>query len=392
LDGDSGEVKKSADWPRAELALRFQQVYGHEGDILYLDHAPSAPEITRAEIAVYRPPVASAYQKTIRLSVNGRPVSDKRLPYALREAMAGLIEIGRYPILQANLTVDVHAVDVNIHPQKKEIRWPANFSLASFLYSILRPQFEVRPESKPALPVENLQQRFFDVPTPSTENLVPGNSTSPTETIPLPPTAPRAALGSPTESRPDFSFSELRVIGEASASWIVCESPRGLIIVDQHAAHERINFERILTSRELIRAKPLLIPFAIPADLKWEGIESEFRRILEEFSFEFSDDGHQIIAIPEADRKIDWAEFLKEVLEDLRSDVGRVKRVEYLKMQLAASLSCHGSVRRGQRLSLEAAQALLKSMDEVQWGGLCPHGRPVWFEITNTAIEESFHR
>ncbi len=446
IDHSSGEVKKSAQWRSGSMMDRFREVYGHEGEILFIDHTlPSAPEIKRAQIAIYRPPVSSAYQKTVRLAVNGRPVFDKRLPYALRESLAGLIEVSRYPILQANLDVDVHAVDVNIHPQKKEIRWPANFSLASYLYSVLRPQFEVKA---PAFVAPLAEQMFADFSSPlnfaADSRPIPDspekNEGVTLNSFSLSTPSPQSSLGSPLvdstssawntsmidslagsnlissaipslgspstlmtagskhflkapkESSPPFRFSELRVIGESSAAWILCESIRGLVVIDQHAAHERVNFERILCSRQLLRAKPLLIPFPVPGGLEWEGLKTDFQKILEQFSFEFSDDGTQIIAVPEADRKINWGDLLNQVIEELRADSLVNNRVDLFKQQIAASLSCHGSVRRGQRLGNDSIKALLQSMDEVQWGGLCPHGRPVWIEISNPSIEESFHR
>jgi DNA mismatch repair protein MutL len=415
LDHESGEVKKAGLWPAGTLIERFRQVHGHDGEILYVDHTPSAPEIIRAQIAVYRPPVSSPFQKSIHLSVNGRPVMDKRLPYALRESLSGLIEMGRYPILQANLDVDVHSVDVNIHPQKKEIRWPANFSLASFLYSILRPQFEVRTPmptapahqsglfTSPGFSAIPATAPFAPISTDKTElshspELRPPSSESPSDRIGTFETdaprifSPAPKLRAPLESRPAFRFSELRIIGEASASWLLCESVNGLIVIDQHAAHERVNYEKILCRPQLLRSKPLLIPVPVPKDLEWEGLQADFQRALEDLSFEFSDDGAQIIAVPEADRKMAWGELFHDILDELRSGSLHVNRAQEFKQKIAASLSCHGSVRRGQRLTHDEIRALLKSMDEVQWGGLCPHGRPVWLELNNRFLEESFHR
>ncbi len=421
LDAQSGEIKKTKTLIAGTLRDRFEAIYAQQADMLHFEQLPSLPEIKKVEIAIYRPPMSSNFQKTVRLSVNGRPVIDKRLPYSLREAFGGLIEVGRYPIFQANLMVDVHSVDVNIHPQKKEIRWPHNFSLASFLYSLVRPQFEIRSaptvsaeqavffagdSAEISRPIENPSpmlsimpdgvggtadsDAFAEMKSPAIANFNPAQSESRDF---LRGEAPRKkALISLPESQPRFRFSHLRVIGEAGAAWILCESESGVVLIDQHAAHERVNYERILNHKTLLRSKPLLFPLDLPESAEWEGLLSPLATALKELAFELSDDEKSIIAVPEADRKIDWSKWIQDILEELRSSEEKVGRLQKIRTEIAASLSCHGSVRRGQRLSHDEIHALLQSLDEVAWGGLCPHGRPVWFELSHEKIEESFHR
>jgi DNA mismatch repair protein MutL len=365
LDSQSGEIKKHATWLSGSLVERFESVYGNRSEILYFLQEPSLPEIKLVEVACYRPPVHSAFQKTVRLSVNGRPVSDKRLPYALREAFGGLIEVGRYPIFQANLTVDVTSVDVNIHPQKKEIRWPQNFSLGSFLYSLVRPQFEIAapveiaPEyqaplftlapvssanndsdfrpSAPVVEFPRADARFVNelhsVHQPTALNL----ASAPAPDFSFTPKIASSNRPTSTEGQPAFRFSELRVIGEAGAAWIVCESQQGILLIDQHAAHERVNYERILRQKNLLRSKPLLFPIELPESISWEGILAEFKAALLELSFELSDDGKSIIAVPEADRKINWEQWLKEILEELRSSQDNVGRIQTLPFPVTAA-------------------------------------------------------
>jgi DNA mismatch repair protein MutL len=99
-----------------------------------------------------------------------------------------------------------------------------------------------------------------------------------------------------------------------------------------------------------------------------------------------------INAVPETDRKIEWNVFFEKVFEKIKTDESLLAVMESLKVRLASSLACHGSVRRGQRLSIDQIKALLADMDQIKWGGLCPHGRPVWFLISHQKIEETFHR
>ncbi|MEO5666728.1 MAG: DNA mismatch repair endonuclease MutL [Bdellovibrionota bacterium] len=401
---EKGELKEQATLPQSGLVERLRALQQIEGDILFIDRVSPAPGVRRVQAAFYRAPVSSRFQKDIQLSVNGRPVSDKRLPYSLREAYNGLIEVGQYPVGVISLDVDPSEIDVNIHPQKKEIRWPKDFNLASLAYGLLRPHFEVRREQAPLPKEETLS--FFNAPRvhqdPAGSSFVSPSAlpSSRYETPEAPKLAPSPVFFKREESRPVFRFSELRVVGEVGAAWIICESSQGLILIDQHAAHERVNFERILRSKVLLRSKPLLIPHV--QDLPPHFAESKIAvaEVLTELGFEISDesladkesDTLEFIAVPEADRSIAWNDLLEKIFSDFQAGAQISHWPEHLRMRIAASLSCHGSVRRGQRLANDEIRALLLSMDAVEWGGLCPHGRPVWLPLSHEWVEEQFHR
>ncbi len=407
-----GELKRQRQLPAATLAERFAQLSPEEGELLHFTQQPSVPGIRQIEAVVYRPPVSSRFQKSLRLSVNGRPVQDKRLPYALREAFAGLIEVGQYPVGLIRIDVDPSLIDVNIHPQKKEVRWPNDVSLASLVYSVLRPRFEVAP--KPLAPVAIQESLTWDLAPIGTRVEPIAEAREPryapeSSDVGLPTTSPSwspaawvPALSAPrapaltAERGPRFRFSALRVVGEVGAAWILCESPEGLILIDQHAAHERVSYERVLRSKELLRPKLLLMPVQWKIPLELKGREAELRVLLESLGFEVSDESPEgmleLLAVPESERKIDWSEVLETLSSNLIHEGEIQGFAEALKARIAASVACHGSVRRGQRLGHEQISALLQSLDEVQWGGLCPHGRPVWFLLSHEQIETLFHR
>lgn len=406
---DKGELKEQVQLKAASLVDRLRSLQELDGEILSIDRTNPAPGVRRVQAAFYKAPVSSRFQKDIQLSVNGRPVSDKRLPYSLREAYNGLIEVGQYPIGVLALDVDPSEIDVNIHPQKKEIRWPKEFNLASMAYGLLRPHFEVRREAPP--PCASFAPSLFDR-APSSDEISHFVSPLPASHFEVPvfkaASAPatsfsfarQSATPQREETRPAFRFSELRVVGEAGAAWILCESPQGLVVIDQHAAHERVNFERILRSKTLLRSKPLLIPLVQQLPPHFADSKKILVGVLTELGFEISDesledsesDTLEFIAVPEADRNLAWDEILDKIFSDVQSGSQISHWPEHLKMRIAASLSCHGSVRRGQRLTNDEIRALLTSMDQVEWGGLCPHGRPVWLPLSHEWIEEQFHR
>jgi len=417
---EKGELKEQLRLPASSLVERLRSLQELDGEILFIDQMNPADGVRRVQAAFYKAPVSSRFQKDIQLSVNGRPVSDKRLPYSLREAYNGLIEMGQYPVGVISLDVDPSQIDVNIHPQKKEIRWPKEFSLASLAYGLLRPHFEVRRDFAPSSTQDALD--FFAPPrteaspghAATLRSSAPSHASEARELnsrLPDPPISSQAYVPQPTralsasmprreEPRPAFRFSELRIVGEAGAAWIVCESPSGIVLIDQHAAHERVNFERILRSRDLLRSKALLIPHIQKLPPHFSESKKEIAGVLSELGFEVSDesledldtDTLELIAVPEADRALAWDDLLESIFSDFQAGSQISHWPEHLRMRIAASLSCHGSVRRGQRLAHEEIRALLASMDDVEWGGLCPHGRPVWLPLSHAWIEEQFHR
>lgn len=435
---ESGELKKSSRFESQSLADRFHAIYGVKADIVSVEKAAdelSDQGLKGIQIAAYRAPASSARQKGIRLSINGRAVVDKRLPYSLREAYAGLIEVGDYPYVQVNVTVDPALIDVNIHPQKKEVRWPAGFSLASQVYNILRPQFEVKARPVVQMPInESLFAPSTALPSTETQSLsdervadepifsgrsVDGFAVE--ETVEVPnvsaelrmheldrPTFKPSRKGSPVstyrpsddrDAVPYFKFRELRVIGEAGAAWLLCESEKGLVLIDQHAAHERVNFEKILLREELIRSKATLFPIVLKLPLHVQGQEDLVREALEACAFELADKEItpsgtlELLAVPESDRKVAWADLIDEIFDEMKDDnLSSEALVMRLKIRVAASLACHYSIRRGQRIGNDSIRELLQQMDEVQWGSFCPHGRPLWIELRHEEIENFFHR
>lgn len=475
---EGGEVRAQKNLPHHTLEERFAALMGSDAELASARAENPQPGIPLVEVVFYKPPASHNTMKSVRLSVNGRPILDKRLPYVLREAFTGLIEVGRFPCAFVKVQVDPAQVDVNIHPQKKEVRWATGTAPSSVAYRLVRqglglagPQnhlsvngatfrggwgayaaggtnaaesgprgtsaFEEFPNaggtqatasaasSGSAAELAQLHASGdfaaasaggrLDAPNPRTEasplSLFRGTesissagtsfantSSPPTDARNFFSAAGFAAAASPELTRPPFRFSELKVIGESGASWVLCESPQGLILIDQHAAHERVNFEKQMKRLQAPRPKPLFIPIRFSLPLAARGSEKELRAGLETLGFECADPDTipagecEIIAVPESERSLNWDDLLDKVLTRLADGGPLEALLEDLRVKIAASLACHGSVRRGQRLSNDEIRALLEQLDEVSWGGLCPHGRPLWKLFTNDQIANLFHR
>ncbi len=404
---ESGEVVEMLDLPQSTDVERFRRLNNVETNIIEIREESVDSVIQKLVILAAAPPTASRNQKAIRLVVNGRSVFDKQLPFSIREAYLGLIEVGHYPTVLVQLEVNPSQIDVNIHPQKKEIRWPTGFSLAGLVYRKLRPKFEIKSspavisapadsigffqgaesavvhESKPFTPFVPRQVSHMPAPTPIWQR----------------PVLKTQMVNDYQETQPAFDFRQLKVVGEVGASWIVAESPQGLVLIDQHAAHERVQFERFLSSENLIRSKPLLVPIELEIPLLAHGTEVELAKTLERLGFEIDKDALPakkniltLIAVPEADRNINWKELLTEIFDEVELQVDSSAILSKVRTKLAASLACHWSVRRGQRLTLDEIRELLSSLATVNWGGFCPHGRPLWQLLSHSQIEMMFHR
>lgn len=431
LKDQTGDLLEDISLPAEPLKFRVSKVVGVLSEPYHVNLENNLPDgVESLELVFWGPPHFFSTQKHITLCVNGRAVFDKRLGYSLREAYHGVIPVGQFPAVHVNLKVNPEVIDANIHPQKKELRWPKGFSLAGLIYKHVRPFFDVqsRPVAQSAADQLNLNEvGFFDnhdtthsllsflepASTHKTESFV-NSEYQANQSYPLRPNLnadaikTQAFLAEPSDTffkseQKTLSkgfFSSMRVVGEVGAKWILLESSAGMVVVDQHAAHERVNFEKILTSRELIRSAPLLTPFnyRLPSFLRDAEVRSQLMNTLEEFGFEFNRQDTvsitelEIIAVPVADRQLKWSQWLEEIVDSAQRDQEVLGLLDRIRTHVAASLACHSSVRFGQRLKNEQISSLLEEMDAVQWGRYCPHGRPVYFELSHEELAKRFDR
>jgi DNA mismatch repair protein MutL len=396
-----GEIKGHLAYRHSSPAQRFQEVSDLTSvNPWYDEYSDLGEGLIKLRIFVFPPPHVSHQQKGVRLSVNGRWVSDKRLPFAAREAFLGLIEVGAFPKIWVDVQVEPQKIDVNIHPQKKEIRWPSQYSLAGVVYKRIRelivkntPRIESPINSVPNYEPVSLLDTVLSTSSPQSASISEHSSfsTSPEFSASWSLTMPKAVA-----EAPPFDFRELKVVGEVGAAWLVCESVAGLVIIDQHAAHERVQFEKILKTNRFLRSAPLAIPFKLDLPLGLHGEARRVQQALLEMGFDFSENTDEksleIIAMPQSDRKLNWGQLFEKIFKNIEEGLDANFFLNEIRVQLASSLACHGSVRRGQRLSNDQIKELLIQMSEVAWGGFCPHGRPVWKLIRHSEIENFFHR
>jgi DNA mismatch repair protein MutL len=191
-------------------------------------------------------------------------------------------------------------------------------------------------------------------------------------------------------------FSRLNYIGQYKRTYLVCSDASGLVIVDQHASHERITFEKLraIYEQRHAQSQALLFPQRISLDTLRAAAMHEFMGFFEQMGFEidhFGDNDFALKSVPAILTRANQEKLIKDTLDDL-SAVGRSERIDEAIDAILVRMACHGSIRAGDDMNQETAQGLFAQLDEIDFGANCPHGRPVYFRLPLTELEEAFGR
>jgi DNA mismatch repair protein MutL len=195
-------------------------------------------------------------------------------------------------------------------------------------------------------------------------------------------------------TRPETTFSSLEVVGQVMGTFIVCEGRDRLVIVDQHAAAERVTFERLRAEwrKGSVPSQLLLVPLRLEMDSVRASLVEENEGLLEAFGIGADVSGPELVTVREVPSLlsgVDPERLFEAVLDELESSRGRL---ETLAEQVLSTMACHASVRGGDTLDADAGRALLAALDGVDWAHHCPHGRPVSFEMPRSELERRLGR
>jgi DNA mismatch repair protein MutL len=350
--------------------------------------------------------------------VNRRFVRDRGLLQAIVMGYGELLERGRYPLAVVHVTVPGEGVDVNVHPQKLEVR----FAHAQDVYAAVRhaiaqavarapwlaepPGAQVAVYSLPPLPRTSAREPeasygYADHRKRVAEAL---KLFAPAPELPLapPPPVPKYLLDrEAAEARaaePERFFSSLHYLGQLDHTYLVCAAPGELVLIDQHAAHERVAFQRLREAhaKRQVRTQRLLLPAFVELDDTLRAAAAEHAGVLAQLGFEIAAPepgarGVEVRALPEPLASASPAEVLAEVLGELASREATTVVAAELDHVLA-TMACHSVVRAGDVLSEREVRALLESMDGVDYRAHCPHGRPVLLRLSIGELERRFGR
>ena len=335
--------------------------------------ASSATEISGM---ISSPTISRSNREYISFFVNRRWIGSRALTWAVEEAYHGLLMQGRHPIAIVNISIPPGEVDVNIHPTKAEVKFQNERAVFSVVQKV------VRATLLKMAPVPKIEEvaTTYRAPSAVHQDLWPlPKDTNTTESAPV------------TGQKEMISLPALRVLGQVASSYIVAEGPDGLYLIDQHAAHERILYEKITQEKadKEIEVQGLLEPLPLEVSAKQDEVLKDNCERLAEFGFSiepFGERTYLVRAVPALLGGKDWAGMVRELLDDSAEASGDWTE------KIINSLACHGAVRAGQTLSDDEMRELLRQLEQTSMAYTCPHGRPTVIHLSERQMEREFRR
>ncbi len=358
------------------------------------------------------------------LFVNGRFVRDKLLTHAIREAYADVLHGHRHPAYALFLTIDPSLVDVNVHPAKAEVRFRDSRAVHQFLFHTLNKAL-ARPASGATAAAADPAAWV----SPGAKPTVP--STSPGPAFPAWQGARQATFGALPANEPDAFYQRLRGVPEARpAAWpgsgfkppvpradladtddipplgfalaqlhgiyVLAQNAHGLVLVDTHAAHERIVYEKLKTALDLDRlaSQPLIAPIAVPLGERDMALAESHADFFATLGFDLAPlSGRELAirAVPAMLPSLDAPVMLRTLLDDL-AEHGASRALTERRDEILGTMACHGSVRANRMLTLPEMNALLRQMEATERAGQCNHGRPTWYQFSIADLDKLFMR
>jgi DNA mismatch repair protein MutL len=351
-------------WSRGELKIGG-----------FLSKAPSSFSTTR---------YVTAY-------VNRRFVRDRVLTHAILHGYETLLMKGRYPAVVLYLEMPFKDVDINVHPAKQEVRFRRQSEIHDAVSEAVKEG--LRKEAKgpqPLLAEETGERRSVVYETPAAYGLRSSVGAAPAERVEF-----IQSQDQPRFARDGF-FSSLEVMGQLLGCYLICFSPRGLIFIDQHAAHERVAFERMrrqLGKGELERQN-LLIPQVLDLPAGEAALLEQRLELLDRVGFgveKFGRDAYVIRTAPALLPAGDYREALRRMIAEV-AEVGESGELREGLEDRLATIACHSVIRAHRKLEKEEIRALLEDLDRIDFATQCPHGRPVLIELSEEQLERMFRR
>lgn len=408
--------------------------YARMRDVLGADFVKDAIEIEAERDSiklrglVSLPTYHRSTQQSQFLFVNNRPVKDKALVSAIRVAYQDYIPLHRHPVVLLFLTVPPLWVDVNVHPAKTEVRFQDPNHIRGLFISALKHALHDHShqatnaithraigyfkspasyESKAQPPSTSLHESPTSKPYTLDLQLSPHYSPKPLNVSQE--TGIRGSVSSHSatsmitfiEDRDHDQTEEVRgflgrAIAQVHQSYIISETAEKMILIDQHAAHERIVYEQMKKDMHAnrIARQALLIPDVVELSLEHVTLLLDYTDMFEAFGFiveRFGSSALIVREVPAMLKQINMKEFINDLLHEIKEHGEMVSLKERLE-RLLATLACHGSIRAGKKLSLPEMDALLRQMEETPHSGQCNHGRPTYLELSKADIEKLFER
>jgi len=402
----NGKIVKN--WPKVMDPIdRIADVLGRETKTALLPVESSLENITVSGW-VASPNLFRTTAKGIFTYVNGRFIRDRTLRSALFKGYAGRLVKGQFPIAVLFLDVPADRVDVNVHPAKQEIRFaePAKVhQLTSQAAATVLQQLDGPAWGSQTMHQQVAEPRETYTPDATGERIRPSQATSPlaTSDAPTPVESADPRTEEVIRSRPSQTdlwqkgrFADLRVIGQFQNTYIVCETLGRLVLIDQHAAHERIYFEQLQQGRKTDgpTSQKLLVPETLELGFKEADVLKKLAPELAAIGLEVEPFGGNTFVIKSVPEMLAGKEVAPLVLEiaEKAVEIGVSGDIDTAVQESLMLTACHSVIRANQPLSDVEIKQLLRQLDQCENPAHCPHGRPTFVEWTTAELEKLFKR
>ncbi|MEI8117674.1 MAG: DNA mismatch repair endonuclease MutL [Methylophilaceae bacterium] len=346
--------------------------------------------------------------------VNGRFVRDKLIAHAIRQAYQDVLHHDRHPAFVLFLELDPNLVDVNVHPSKTEVRFRDGQAIHRFIFHALHKSLATPTGASNAVSAGHAGYNPFAVPETVAANYPSFQSQMNLSAQSRPDfyqTLFGAAIPEPDGSLPThasgFNASELQqeyalgfAVAQIHGVYILAQNSLGLVVVDMHAAHERIMYERLKTALDAksVPMQPLLIAVSFNADrLEVATVQESLNsndNTMQQLGFDIavlSPTTLAVRAVPTMLQDADAVTLARDVLRDLR-EYGASRALTERRNELLGTMACHAAVRANRQLAIPEMNALLRDMEATERSGQCNHGRPTWFQVSMVDLDKMFMR
>jgi DNA mismatch repair protein MutL len=403
----------------AQQAQRVAKIFGEA----FLDNAINLDFVAsgmRLQGWVGLPTFSRSQQDRQYFYVNGRLIKDRLVTHAIKQAYQDVLFSGRHPVYVLYLEIDPSYVDVNAHPQKLEVRFREGRTVHDFLFKALhRSLADIRPKPQEVattdlpkvvdftpLPVTEKSERIqqhYQPKSATTQSALPLDVGAQIEaytklvdvdkSFAIQEPAQKVALELPKTGRvPPLGYA----IAHLHDVYILSETENGIILVDAHAAHERITYERFKQQYYAgsVPSQPLLLPIQVQVSSTEADLADEQQAFFMQLGFELNRMGEETLIVrssPVLLAGIDVTALVKDVLADI-IEHGMSERIKEQSNEILASIACHGSVRANRHLTVLEMDSLLRDMEKTERSGQCNHGRPTWIELSKKELDALFLR
>ena len=346
--------------------------------------------------------------------VNGRFVRDKLIAHAIRQAYQDVLHHDRHPAFVLFLELDPNLVDVNVHPSKTEVRFRDGQAIHRFIFHALHKSLATPTGASNAVSAGHAGYNPFAIPETVTANYPSFQSQMNLSAQARPDfyqTLFGGANSAPTDNSPThvsgFNGSELQqeyalgfAVAQIHGVYILAQNSLGLVVVDMHAAHERIMYERLKTALDSksVPMQPLLIAVSFNADrLEVATVQESLNsndNTMQQLGFDIavlSPTTLAVRAVPTMLQDADAVTLARDVLRDLR-EYGASRALTERRNELLGTMACHAAVRANRQLAIPEMNALLRDMEATERSGQCNHGRPTWFQVSMVDLDKMFMR